>query len=105
MSVTIDPEATLLDITRAWPATLPVFVAQGFPQMADEAKRQAFAGRISLRQATALKQLDLAAFVALLAGAAATDTPAVAPAVAPVSAPAVAPPTASARASTSAWTY
>ena len=35
MSVRIDPDATLLSITEQFPETVPVFVAQGFPQMAD----------------------------------------------------------------------
>ena len=66
MSVRLDPDATLLAITEKWPETVAVFVAQGFPQMGDEEKRRAFGGAISLRQATALKKLDLDAFLDLL---------------------------------------
>ena len=73
MSVRIDPEATLLAITQEWPETIPVFAAQGFPQMGDENKRQAFGGAISLRQAISLKRLDLHAFVKLLEGAVTLD--------------------------------
>ena len=73
MSVRIDPDATLLTITDRWPETVPVFVAQGFPQMGDEGKRRAFGGAISLRQATGLKKLDLDAFVELLEGVVASD--------------------------------
>jgi ABC-type Fe3+ transport system substrate-binding protein len=68
MSITIDPDATLLAITDEWPETVEVFVAQGFPQMGDESKRRAFGGAISLRMATGLKKLDLDAFVELLEG-------------------------------------
>ena len=73
MSVSIDPDATLLAITQEFPETIPVFVAQGFPQMGDEGKRKAFGGAISLRQATSLKNIDLDAFVELLKGAAGSD--------------------------------
>lgn len=66
MSIRIDPDATMLAITEKWPETIPVFVAQGFPQMGDETKRRVFGGAISLRQATGLKKLDLDAFVALI---------------------------------------
>ncbi len=66
MSITIDPDATLLAITQEFPETVEVFIAQGFPQMGDEGKRRAFGGAISLRQATGLKKLDLDAFVEML---------------------------------------
>ena len=68
MSVRIDPDATLLTITDRWPETVPVFVAQGFPQMADDTKRRAFGGAISLRQATSMKKLDLELITEMLAG-------------------------------------
>lgn len=73
MSFSIDPDATLMAITEKWPETVEVFVSQGFPQMGDEGKRRAFGGAISLRQATALKRLDLDAFVELLEGVVASD--------------------------------
>lgn len=73
MPARIDPDATLHTITETWPETVPVFVAQGFPQMAEAAKRQAFGGQISLRQATGLKKLDLDAFVGLLEEAVVED--------------------------------
>ena len=60
---TINPDATLLSITESWPETVPVFVAQGFPQMADEGKRKAFGRAIrkfppNMRKA-ALRKLDV----------------------------------------------
>ena len=73
MSGRIDPDATLAAITEKWPETVDIFVAQGFPQMADEAKRAAFGVAITLRQATALKKIDLQALVELLEGALASD--------------------------------
>jgi len=66
MPMTINPDDSLLDITDRWPDTVPVFVSQGFPQMADDAKRRVFGGAISLRQAVGLKKLDLGQFVELL---------------------------------------
>ncbi len=59
----IDPDATLYEITENWPETVPVFTRQGFPQMAEEDLRRSFGSRISLRQALALKNLDLDGFV------------------------------------------
>lgn len=65
----IDPETTLFEITETWPETVPVFVGQGFPQMADAAKRSAFGKQVSLRQALKLKNIDLEGFVERLEGA------------------------------------
>lgn len=61
--IRIDPDTTLLAITERWPETIEVFAAQGFPQMGDEDKRQAFGGAVTLRQATRLKGLDLEVFL------------------------------------------
>ena len=66
MQTRINPDATLLTIAEKFPETVPVFVAQGFPQMADEDKRKLFGGAISLRQATGMKKLDLSALMNLL---------------------------------------
>lgn len=73
MPTMINPDDTLLTITDRWPDTVPVFVSQGFPQLADEAKRKAFGGAISLRQAISLKKLDLDQFVELLEATVADD--------------------------------
>ena len=61
-----NPEDTLLKITEDYPETVPVFVSNGFPQMADEDKRARFAGTISLGNALVLKQLDHDIFTGLL---------------------------------------
>ncbi|MCG8454033.1 MAG: ABC transporter substrate-binding protein [Spirochaetales bacterium] len=62
----INPESTLLDIIESYPQTIAVFVSNGFPQMADAEKRQAFAGSVSLSDALLLKQMDEEAFLRLL---------------------------------------
>ena len=62
----IDRDATLFDIAESHPETIPVFTSNGFPQMADEAKRETFAKTISLSSALLLKQMDLEAYLRLL---------------------------------------
>jgi len=62
----IDSDATLFDITEKYPETVPVFTSNGFPQMADKVKREAFAKTISLHSALLLKQMDLDAYIRLL---------------------------------------
>lgn len=62
----IDRDATLLAITEKNPETIPVFVSNGFPHMADPAKRVALGKSISLSTALLLKQLNEDSFVALL---------------------------------------
>jgi len=62
----IDSDATLFDITEKYPETVPVFTSNGFPQMADKVKREAFAKTISLRSALLLKQMDPEAYIRLL---------------------------------------
>ena len=66
MSTRIDRDATLAALTEAWPEIIPVFAAQGFPQMADAEKRQHFGAAITLRQAATMKKLDLDALVEVL---------------------------------------
>jgi ABC-type Fe3+ transport system substrate-binding protein len=62
----INRDATLFDITESHPETIPVFVSNGFPHMADTVKREAFAKTISLRSALLLKQMDIEAYTRLL---------------------------------------
>ncbi len=62
----IDWDATLFDIAESHPETIPVFTSNGFPQMADKAKRETFAKTISLSSALLLKQMDLEAYLRLL---------------------------------------
>ena len=62
----INRDATLFDIVEEYPETIPVFSSNGFPQMADAAKREKFAKTISLRSALLLKQLNLDSFSRLL---------------------------------------
>ncbi|MDQ7005702.1 MAG: ABC transporter substrate-binding protein [Acidobacteriota bacterium] len=71
----IDPDATLYEITESWPETVAVFTRQGFPQMAREELRRSFGSRISLRQALALKKLDLDGFVEQLEATIGSEAP------------------------------
>jgi len=58
----INPDDSLLSISEKWPGSIEFLAAHGFPQMSDEKKRQSFGSRISLRQALALKNIDLETF-------------------------------------------
>jgi ABC-type Fe3+ transport system substrate-binding protein len=60
---------TLLAICEAHPATIPVFVSNGFPQMGDPEARREFGGRITLGHALQLKGLDSTVFTGLLEAA------------------------------------
>jgi ABC-type Fe3+ transport system substrate-binding protein len=62
-------EDTLATITENYPETIAVFTAHGFPQMGDEAKRRAFASKISLENALTLKGTSVTAFTRLLESA------------------------------------
>ena len=66
---TITPEMTLFDITEAHPETVPVFVANGYEHVGDEARRKAQGRLVTLAQAMQMKGKDPAAFVRLLEGA------------------------------------
>ena len=50
-----------------WPATLSTFLAFGFTPLANPVLRQALAPRVTLAQAAAMRQVDLAALLAELA--------------------------------------
>jgi len=67
--ISITPEMTLFDITEKYPATIDVFVSNGFEHVGDEAKRTQQGKMVTLGQAMTLKSKDLTAFTALLAGA------------------------------------
>lgn len=62
----IDRNATLFAITESFPETIPVFVSNGFPHMADPVKREALGKSITLSTALLLKQLNEDSFAALL---------------------------------------
>lgn len=66
MSTVFDPKQTLFEITEKFPESISLFVAEGFPQMADEAKRRNFGSRITLGHALKLKGLDFEAFCSSL---------------------------------------
>ena len=66
MSFSLKPDQTLLEVTEMLPGSIPFFVGEGFPQMADEAKRRNFGARITLRQALKMKHLDFDAFCSRL---------------------------------------
>ena len=55
-----------MEIVTEYPETLPVFISNGFPQMADSKLRKQFASGINLKTALLLKQLDFYAFSDLL---------------------------------------
>lgn len=62
----ISPEMTLFDITEQHPATIDVFVANGFEHVGDPLKREKQGKLVTLQQAVQMKGKDLAAFTALL---------------------------------------
>ena len=62
----ITAEMSLLEVTEEFPATLDVFLANGFSQMANPEKRRAQGARITLGQALALKGKSPEAFISLL---------------------------------------
>ncbi|MBS4057396.1 MAG: ABC transporter substrate-binding protein [Bacteroidales bacterium] len=57
---------SLYHITEQYPATLPVFIANGFTQLADPQKRETFGKALQLEIALMMRQLDLDAFIMLL---------------------------------------
>ena len=57
---------TLHTITKNQPATIPVFTANGFPQMSDEGKRESFGKNITLKTALSFQNRDPEAFSKLL---------------------------------------
>ena len=71
----IGADDTLHAITDRWPQTVDLFVAQGFPQVADAAMRESFGKQITLRQALAVKNLDLDAFLKQLEGVIGEELP------------------------------
>lgn len=63
MNKYIDIKSNLLEITSKYPETIKIFADNGFPQMADQEKRERFGKTLSLEMALALKQLNKEAFV------------------------------------------
>jgi len=59
----INPDDSLLRISEKWPGSISFLVGNGFPQMGDEDKRRSFGARISLRQALAMKNIDVESFL------------------------------------------
>jgi len=59
-------DQSLFDITLKYPATIPVFVSQGFNQLKDEKKRKDFGKTISLRNALFFRKLNVETFSNLL---------------------------------------
>ena len=57
---------TLFTITERYPDTVPVFTANGFPQMSDEIKRRDFGNRITLKNALSFQKRDAETFAKLL---------------------------------------
>ncbi len=60
---------TLFDITEKYPVTIPVFSANGFPQMEDEEKRTDFGKKITLETALTFQKRDADSFSRLLISA------------------------------------
>jgi putative spermidine/putrescine transport system substrate-binding protein len=73
-AITITPEMTLFEITERYPATIDVFVANGYAHVGDEARRTQHGKLVTLAQAVQMKGKDLAAFTRLLETAAAPAT-------------------------------
>jgi len=67
---TISGDLTVADVLARWPATLDVFLAQGFTPLANAHLRAALAPRITVAQAAAMKRVDLATLLAALQAAA-----------------------------------
>jgi len=65
----ITPEMTLFEITEQNPATIAVFVANGFEHVGDETKRTTHGKMVTLQQAVKMKSKDLATFTSLLESA------------------------------------
>ncbi len=57
---------TLFEITEKYPQTVPVFTANGFPQMGDAAKRADFGKKINLETALTFQKRDTDSFAQLL---------------------------------------
>ncbi len=57
---------TLFTIAERYPDTVPVFTANGFPQMSDEIKRRDFGNRITLGNALSFQKRDAETFAKLL---------------------------------------
>ncbi len=72
-AVTIAPEMTLFDITEKFPATIDVFVANGYEHVGDERKRSTSGKMVTLQQAVTMKGKDLRAFTSLLENAVAAN--------------------------------
>lgn len=60
---------TLFDITQKYPETIPVFISNGFPQMADEIKRSDFGKKIDLDTALSFQNRDADSFAKLIISA------------------------------------
>lgn len=60
---------TLFGITEKYPETVPVFTANGFPQMGDESKRADFGKKINLETALTFQKRDADSFAKLLIAA------------------------------------
>jgi hypothetical protein len=66
-AATITADWTVAAVLERWPATLDTFLAFGFAPLANPVLRQALAPRVTLAQAAAMRQADLAALLAELA--------------------------------------
>ena len=62
----IDVNQTLYTITETYPETIDIFVAQGFPQMADFTQRAGYGKLLSLKAALEIKKINPQLFVQLL---------------------------------------
>lgn len=62
----IDLSKNLFEITEEYPALIPLLVNRGFNQLDNEAKRKSFGKQITLKQAAALKNLDLEKLLTLM---------------------------------------
>jgi len=66
----IDPELTVAQVLDRWPATLDVFIRNGFTPLADPQLRQRFAPTITVRNAAASRGVDVQQLLADLQSAA-----------------------------------
>jgi len=65
-NIGINPEHSLYKITEKYPEVISVLVNKGFTQLNDPKKREIFAKQITLKQAAAVKKLDMEKLLALM---------------------------------------
>lgn len=71
----VDPDRTVAEVLDRWPATLGVFLRNGFTPLADPALRQRLAPTVTVRQAAERQGIALERLLAELQAAASETAP------------------------------